>query len=133
MKSVNNRSCAFAYLQARAAFVLGFALATQGWQIYAVIALGLLGGTANAAIQSIVSGAADAHTQGQTMGAVSSLNSLMAVVAPVVGLELLRQVSHRPAGDPLIGLPLFVSAALMLMAALIALRFFRHHPAPSTP
>ncbi|MFO1327494.1 MAG: TCR/Tet family MFS transporter [Rubrivivax sp.] len=112
---------------------LGFALATQGWQIYAVIALGLLGGTANAAIQSIVSGAADAHTQGQTMGAVSSLNSLMAVVAPVVGLELLRQVSHRPAGDPLIGLPLFVSAALMLMAALIALRFFRHHPASSTP
>ena len=39
-------------------------------------------------------------------------------------------MSHRPPGDPLLGLPLFVSAALMLLAALIAIRFFRRHPAP---
>lgn len=108
---------------------LGFGLASQGWQIYAVIALGLLGGAANAALQSIVSGAADEHTQGQTMGAVSSLNSLMAVLAPVFALELLRQVSNRPAGDPLLGLPLFASAGLMLLSALIAIRFFRRQPA----
>lgn len=105
---------------------LGFGLATQGWQIYAVIALGLLGGAANAALQSIVSGAADAKTQGQTMGSVSSLNSLMAVLAPIAGLELLRWVAVRPPGDWLIGLPLYVSAALMLLAAGIAVRFFRH-------
>ena len=91
---------------------LGFGLATQGWMMYAVIAFGLLGGAAQAAMQSIVSNAADPTRQGQTMGAVSSLSSLMAVFAPVVALELLRWVSHRPAGDWLIGLPFFVCSAL---------------------
>jgi MFS transporter, DHA1 family, tetracycline resistance protein len=107
---------------------LGFGLATQGWMIYPVIVLGLIGGTASAAMQSIVSNAADATRQGQTMGAVSSLNSLMAVLAPVFALELLRWVSTLPRGHVLIGLPFFTCAALQLAAALLAMRFFRTHP-----
>jgi DHA1 family tetracycline resistance protein-like MFS transporter len=110
-----------------AATYLGFGLASEGWMVYAVISLGLLGGAAQAAMQSIVSNAADPTRQGQTMGAVASLSSLMAVFAPVVSLELLRWVSHRPAGDWLIGLPFFVSSALQLTAAIIAWRFFRSH------
>jgi DHA1 family tetracycline resistance protein-like MFS transporter len=110
-----------------AAMQLGFGLVTQGWMMYVVIALGLLGGAAQVAIQGIVSNAADPTRQGQTMGAVSSLNSLMAVLAPVVALELLRWVSHRPPGDWLIGLPFFVCSALLLTAAGIAWRFFRSH------
>jgi DHA1 family tetracycline resistance protein-like MFS transporter len=106
---------------------LGFGLATQGWMIYAVIVLGLPGAAAQAAMQSIVSNAADATRQGQTMGAVSSLSSLMAVFAPVVALELLRWVSHRPPTDWLIGLPFFVCSALQVVAAITAWRFFRTH------
>lgn len=106
---------------------LGFGLATQGWMLYWVIGLGLLGGMAQAAMQSIVSNAAEATQQGQTMGAVASLSSLMAVLAPVIALELLRWVSHRPPGDWLIGLPFFTCATLQLTAALIAWRFFRSH------
>jgi DHA1 family tetracycline resistance protein-like MFS transporter len=106
---------------------LGFGLATQGWMLYAVILLGLLGGTAQAAMQSIISNAADATRQGQTLGAVASLGSLMAVIAPVVALELLRWVSQRPPGDWLIGLPFFTCAALQLAAAITAWRFFRTH------
>ena len=64
------------------------------------------------------------------MGAVSSLNSLMAVCAPVVALELLRWVSHRPAGDLAVGLPFYACAALQAAALLITLRFFRTQPAP---
>jgi DHA1 family tetracycline resistance protein-like MFS transporter len=82
---------------------------------------------ASAAMQSIVSNAADARTQGQTLGAVSSLNSLMAVLAPVIGLELLRWVSHFEPGNVWIGLPFFCSAALQGAAVLIAIRFFRRH------
>ncbi len=108
---------------------LGFGLATQGWMMYIVISFGLLGGAAQAAMQSIISNAADPSRQGQTMGAVSSLNSLMAVVAPVIALELLRWVAHRPAGDWLIGLPFFVCSALQLTAAIVAARFFRSHAA----
>ena len=58
---------------------------------------------------------------------VASLSSLMAVLAPVVALELLRWVSHRPAGDLLIGLPFFTCSALQLAAAITAWRFFSSH------
>jgi DHA1 family tetracycline resistance protein-like MFS transporter len=108
---------------------LGYALAPSGPVIYAVIVIGaLLGGAAPAAMQSIVSNAANAREQGQTMGAVASLNSLMAVVAPVFGTALLGFVSHRPQGDVWIGLPFFFCAALQALAALLAIRFFRRQP-----
>ncbi len=112
---------------------LGFGLVTEGWMVYVVIALGLLGGAAQAAMQSIVSNAADARSQGQALGAVSSLNSLMAVVAPIFSLEMLRWVSHLPQGDWRIGLPYFVCAALMAVATAMAWYFFNHHPELSAP
>jgi DHA1 family tetracycline resistance protein-like MFS transporter len=127
LKRFTPKQMAITGLLVGSASYLGFGLATQGWMMYVVIAFGLLGGTAQAAMQSIVSNAADPTRQGQTMGAVSSLSSLMAVVAPVVALELLRWVSHRPPGDWLIGLPFFTCSALQLTAAAVAWRFFRTH------
>ena len=109
----------------------GWGLATQAWMLYAIIFLNVLGGVASASMQSIISNAADATRQGQTMGAVSSLNSLMAVIAPVIGLELLRWVSDLPPGHMLIGLPFFTCAALQFAAMLIALRYFRRQGAPA--
>ena len=104
----------------------GYGIVPEGWMIYVVIVFGTLaGGGAQSAIQSIVSNAADTRHQGQTMGAVASMNSLMAVVAPVLATALLGFVSHRPAGDWLIGLPFYFCAALQAGAALIAIRFFR--------
>lgn len=108
---------------------LGFGLATAGWMMYAVIAFNLLGGVATAAVQSIISNAAGSSTQGQAMGAVSSLNSLMAVAAPVIGLSLLGWVSHRPANDPLMGLPFFTCAALQALGLILAYRFFHRQRA----
>ena len=108
---------------------LAWGLASAGWMMYLIILANVLGGSAAAALQSIISNAADATRQGQTMGAVSSLNSLMAVLAPVIALELLRWVSHRPPGDWLIGLPFFTCAALQFTAMVIALRFFSRRTA----
>ncbi|MFT7774219.1 TCR/Tet family MFS transporter [Roseateles sp.] len=104
---------------------LGWGLATEGWMMYAVILFNLLGGVAAAAVQSIISNAAGPTHQGRAMGAVSSLNSLMAVIAPVIGLTLLGWVSHRPASDPLMGLPFYTCAALQLIGLVVAYRFFR--------
>ena len=105
---------------------LGFGLASEGWMLIVVIITGtLLGGGAAAVIQSQVSNAADPRTQGQTMGSVAALNSLMAVLAPVIGAGLLGLVSHLPPGHWLIGLPFYVCAALQLMGTTIAYRHFR--------
>ncbi|MFG6488368.1 MFS transporter [Roseateles sp. BYS78W] len=109
---------------------LGFGLATEGWMMYVVIGLNLLGGVGAAALQSFISNAAGSAHQGRAMGAVSSLNSLMAVLAPLLGLTLLAQVSHRPAGDLLMGLPFYTCAALQAAALAVTLRFFRTQPAP---
>ena len=99
--------------------------ASEGWMMYAVIAANVLGFAGPAAVQSIVSNAADHRTQGQTMGAVASLNSAVAVLAPVIGAPLLGAVSHLPAGDWRIGAPYYFCAALQLAATLLALRHFR--------
>ena len=45
------------------------------------------------------------------LGAVGSLNSLMAVLAPVIGAPLLALVSHLPQGDWRIGAPFYFCAA----------------------
>jgi len=104
---------------------VGYGLATEGWMMYAVIVANVLGFTVAASIQSIISGAVDAQTQGRTMGAVSGLNSLMAVVAPVIGAPLLAVVSHLPKGDWRIGAPFYFCALLQLVALLLARTHFR--------
>ncbi|MGA0608605.1 MFS transporter [Caldimonas sp. KR1-144] len=99
--------------------------ATEGWMMYAVIVLNVLGFASAAAVQSIVSNAADARTQGQTLGAAASINSLMAVLAPLIGAPLLSMVSHLPHGDWRIGAPYYFCAALQATATFLAIRHFR--------
>ena len=99
--------------------------ATEGWMMFAIIFLNLLGATVAASIQSIISSAADASSQGRALGAVSGLNSLMAVVAPVLGAPLLTMVSHLPKGDWRIGAPLYFCALLQAAALALAVTHFR--------
>jgi len=99
--------------------------ASAGWMMYAVIFCNLLGFTVTASIQSIVSGAADSRSQGQTMGAVSSLNSLTAVIGPVISASTLTMVSHLPAGHWGIGAPMYCGALLQGLGPLLAWLHFR--------
>lgn len=99
--------------------------ATEGWMMFAVIFVNVFGFTVTACIQSIMSRAAEAQHQGQTMGAVSSLNSLMAVIAPVLATPLLGVVSHFPQGDWRIGAPLYFCALLQAVALVLAFLHFR--------
>ena len=104
---------------------MAWGASTQGWMMFAVIVGNLLGFTVTASIQSIISNAADASTQGRTLGAVSALNSLMAVIAPMIGAPLLAMVSHLPMGDWRIGAPFYFCAALQFAALLLAWVHFR--------
>ena len=105
-------------------FVL-WGVATQGWMLYAVIFANVLGFAVSAAMQSLIANAADPTTQGRTAGAVGSLNSMMAVVAPSIGAPLLATVSHLPHGDWRIGAPFYFCAALQAASTVLALRHFR--------
>jgi DHA1 family tetracycline resistance protein-like MFS transporter len=92
--------------------------------LYAVIFANVLGVTVTASIQSIISSAAGADSQGRTLGAVGSLNSLMAVLAPVIGAPLLGLVSHLPMGDWRIGAPFYFCAALQAASLVLAATHF---------
>ena len=108
--------------------VLAYALwgaASQGWMMYAVIAANVLGYTVAASLQRIVSAAADAGSQGRTLGSIGSINSLTMVAGPVLAAPLLGAVSHLPHGDWRIGAPLYAGAALFAAALLIAWVHFR--------
>ena len=100
-------------------------LASEGWMLYAVIFANVFGFAVSAAMQSLISNAADPTTQGRTAGAVASLNSMMAVLAPAIGAPLLATVSHLPHGDWRIGAPFYFCAVLQAAAMLIALRHFK--------
>ena len=101
--------------------------ATEGWMMFAVIGVNLLGGTVAAAVNSMISAAADSRSQGQTLGAVSSLGSLMAVLAPMLGAPLLAVVSDLPRGDWRIGAPFYFCAALQSVSLLLAWWHIRRH------
>jgi DHA1 family tetracycline resistance protein-like MFS transporter len=104
---------------------IGFGLVTEGWMMYVVIVCNVLGNTVAASMQSLVSGAAEGTEQGKTMGSISSLNSLTAVVAPMLAAPLLGVVSHLPAGDWRIGAPMYFCAALQALALVFAVAHFR--------
>jgi DHA1 family tetracycline resistance protein-like MFS transporter len=104
---------------------LGWGSAAEGWMIFAIIFANLLGATVSASIQSLISGAVDARMQGQAMGAVGGLNSLMSVVAPVLGAPLLQMVAHLPQGDWRIGAPFYFCAALQAASLALAFSHFR--------
>jgi MFS transporter, DHA1 family, tetracycline resistance protein len=113
---------------------LGWGLAPATWVMFLVIALNVLGAMSMSTLQSLVSSATPASQQGRTLGAVSGLNSAMAVLGPVVGTPLMATVSHYPPGDWRIGLPLYACALLMATALLIAaLRFRRLSHPPAAP
>jgi DHA1 family tetracycline resistance protein-like MFS transporter len=105
----------------------GYGLATQGWMLFVIIACNFLAMGSIVTIQGIVSKAAAAEEQGRVMGALSSLASLMAVIAPLLGNSVLAQVTFLPPSDWRVGAPFFLSSSLQLLALLIAWRHFAAH------
>ena len=99
--------------------------ASESWMMFAIIFLNVLGATVSATIQSIISGAADAKSQGKTLGAVSGLNSLAAVIAPILAAPLLVMVSHLEKGDWRIGAPFYFCALLQAISLALAVAHFR--------
>lgn len=107
---------------------LGYGLATAGWVVMCIISVNLLAGAVGPTLQGVVSRSVDAAEQGRAMGALASLGSLTAVLAPLIGTPLLAQVSHLPAQDWRVGIVYYLAAALQALALGLAAWHFRHHP-----
>jgi DHA1 family tetracycline resistance protein-like MFS transporter len=95
----------------------GFALASRGWMILAVIPFIALWGIAGPAMQSLMSRRVDPSSQGKLQGAINSLRAITGMAGPVLFTQVFaaaispRAILHLP------GAPYFV-AALLLFASL---------------
>jgi DHA1 family tetracycline resistance protein-like MFS transporter len=107
---------------------LGYGLATAGWVVLCIISVNLLAYAVGPTLQGIVSRSVDAAEQGRAMGALASLASLTAVIAPMIGTPLLAQVSDLPPEDWRVGTVYLLAAALQALALALAAWHFRHHP-----
>ncbi len=105
---------------------IGYGSATQGWMLYCVMPLSLIGWPfAQPAVQSLMSRAVPAGEQGLLQGALASVASLTTVLGPLVWTSLFGYfVSDRaPANIP--GMTFYVAALTFLAAFLLAVRWRR--------
>jgi MFS transporter, DHA1 family, tetracycline resistance protein len=106
------------------AYVL-YGLATQGWMMYAIILANLCGFVAAPALQGIVSKAVDPRHQGITLGSLNSISSVMSVIAPLIGSQILGAVSRLNPADWRVGATFFVAAISQGCAFVQAFVHFR--------
>lgn len=112
-------------------FVL-YGLASQGWMMYAVIALGALGGIAGPAMQGMIASQVNPDEQGAVQGALASLMSATGIVAPLVASGLFAHFTSPAIAHPIPGISFFVGAALLALGLVNALLQFGKS-APATP
>lgn len=105
-----------------------YAVATEGWMIYVIIALNIFSFAAAPALQGIVSQAKQADGQGALMGSLQSLRSLAVVAAPLLGSAIVAAGSTLPADDWRMGAVYFVCALLQLVGWVLMWRYLRQWP-----
>ncbi len=74
--------------------IVGLALATEGWMVFALLPLFALSGVGIPTLQSLISNRIGADWQGRMQGVLSSLLSLSAVFGPLFRARLRRHERH---------------------------------------
>jgi DHA1 family tetracycline resistance protein-like MFS transporter len=128
LRVLGERKVVMAGLASAVLAYLGYGFATQGWMLYAISVANMFAFAVSAAINALVSKAADKTEQGLAMGSLSSLNSLIAVIAPIIGTPLFAHVSQYPRDDIRVGAPFFLGSILSLLALCFASWHFSRTP-----
>lgn len=98
----------------------GYASATQGWMIYALVLVASIGGIAQPALQAIVSKSVPMNEQGEVQGALAAVGAVASVIGfPLGGAVFGYFISDRaPAYVP--GAALYLSAAWAALGLAVA-------------
>ncbi|MGQ0629194.1 MAG: TCR/Tet family MFS transporter [Phycisphaerales bacterium] len=100
---------------------LGYALAPEGWMIYAILAVGSIGGISQPACMSLITRTVGPTEQGSVQGALTSLQSLAGIAGPIIGGSVLaRFIGPTPPFD-LPGAAFVLSSLLCFFGLLIAM------------
>lgn len=112
---------------------LGYAFASDAWMLPVIAVVGALGGLAGPTIQSLITKTVDESEQGEVQGALTSLQSLTSILAPIVftsGLFGFFTSKQAPFIFP--GAPFLLGGILIFVAFFLAIVVFRRYPEGST-
>lgn len=104
---------------------LGFAFATQGWMMYAIMVPFAFGGLAGPSLQGIISNQVPGNAQGELQGALTSLVSLTAIFGPPFMTHLFGWFTSGVAPVHFPGAPFFAAFVLVLISIVWAIRPLR--------
>lgn len=99
----------------------GFAMATRGWMLYAVIPFIALWGIAAPAIQSLMSQRVDPSSQGKLQGAINSLRAMTGMVGPVLFTQVFAMAISPRVSIHIPGAPYYLAMLLLFSSFLLAL------------
>lgn len=99
-----------------------FAIATQGWMMYAFTVIYCLGGIAGPALQGIISNHVPPTEQGELQGGLTSLISLTSIFGPILMTNLFSYFTNKNNPIKLPGAPFLAGALFMLVSAILAYR-----------
>ena len=110
----------------------GFALASRGWMILAVIPFIALWGIAAPAMQSLMARHVDPSSQGKLQGAINSLRAITGMAGPVLFTQVFAVAISPRYGLHLPGAPYYLAALLLSASLLVAVYVTRPSAATQT-
>ncbi|MDP4679962.1 MAG: TCR/Tet family MFS transporter [Cyclobacteriaceae bacterium] len=106
-----------------------FAFATDGWMMFVFSIPYALSGLSGPSMQSIMTKQVAADSQGELQGAITSVISLTAAMAPPIMTGLFYTFTQKEAPIFFPGAPFFLGALLTIVSIILARRSLtRHHP-----
>lgn len=130
MRRFTERQLIGAGLSLGALGFIALGLADRGWLAYVLIIPFALGGISGPAMQALLTRSVGENEQGELQGSLASVQSLMAIIGPLVGTALVARFGPRDATPYVPGAPFFAAAALNLVGLGLALRMFAASPEP---
>ncbi|KAB2664561.1 TCR/Tet family MFS transporter [Brucella tritici] len=109
--------------------MIGYAIAWEGWMVYAVIFLTALEGLADPPLRSIAAGKVPPSAQGELQGALTSVSSITTIIGPLIFTQLFAVFTGMNAPFVFAGMPYAVGAGLVFLALVIVVA--RVRPTPS--
>ncbi len=104
---------------------LGFALATTGWMMYAILIPSALAGIGGPALQSLITKNGSANEQGELQGTLVSLGSLTSIIGPLLFTGLFTEFTKQNGSAFFPGAGYACAALFCLLAGILVISQIR--------
>lgn len=105
--------------------LVAFGLASSPWMMYAIMVPFALGGLAGPAFQGIISSQVRDNEQGELQGALTSLNSVAAIIGQPLMLWLFRSFTAQDTAYYFPGAPFLAGAVLTVVSIFLTMRVLK--------